>query len=220
MAIRHTEVFMVRHGQTDSNIAGLFHGATDVPLNETGLRQAELVAERVALLEDLQSLHTSPLRRAFATAEAISRRVGLSLQIHPDLQEMNFGEVEGLVLATMSERWPDLAERLKNDQDMDARFPGGESRGEFNQRVRHALDEIVTEYSGQRLVIVAHGGVISSLVAQILGDNPNNWRKYPVANCSVTHIEFATRGPVARLLNDVVHLEEVQIPVATEGSTE
>jgi broad specificity phosphatase PhoE len=211
---------MVRHGQTDSNIAGLFHGATDIPLNATGLRQAELVAQRVATLEDLQSLHTSPLLRAFVTAEAISRRVGLSLHVHLDLQEMNFGEAEGLVMATVTEQWPDLVQRLSDYEDIDARFPGGESRREFNQRVRHALDEIVTAHSGQRLVVVAHGGVISSLVAQILGDNPNNWRKYPVANCSVTHIEFATHGPVARLLNDVVHLEEVQVPAEVEEASE
>lgn len=220
MAIKHTEVFMVRHGQTDSNVAGLFHGATDTPLNATGLRQAELVARRVATLEELQSLHTSPLKRAFVTAEAISRQVGLSLHIHPDLQEMNFGDAEGLVMAAMIERWPDLARRFADDEDTDARFPGGESRGEFHQRVRLALDEIVTGYAGQRIVVVAHGGVISSLVAQIMGDNPNNWRRYPVANCSVTHIEFATRGPIARLLNDVVHLDEIQVPVAAEGDGE
>ena len=64
MTVRHTEVFMVRHGQTDSNVGGLLHGATDVPLNGVGMRQAALVASRIERLEGLGSLHSSPLTRA------------------------------------------------------------------------------------------------------------------------------------------------------------
>ncbi|HMM41814.1 MAG TPA: histidine phosphatase family protein, partial [Thermomicrobiales bacterium] len=64
MTIRHTELFLVRHGQTDSNVARLFDGATDTPLNQLGLRQAALVAERISTLSDLGSLYSSPLQRA------------------------------------------------------------------------------------------------------------------------------------------------------------
>ena len=73
MAIKHTEVFMVRHGQTDSNVDGLLHGATDVPLNGIGLRQAELVASRIEQLESLHSLHSSPLQRALGWGPVANR---------------------------------------------------------------------------------------------------------------------------------------------------
>jgi hypothetical protein len=49
------------------------------------------------------------------------------------------------------------------------------------------------------------------LVAQILGDDPNDWRRYSIDNCSVTHLELATAGPIAHLLNDIVHLAEIDI---------
>jgi broad specificity phosphatase PhoE len=211
MTVRHTEVFMVRHGQTDSNVGGLLHGATDVPLNPVGLRQADLVASRIEQLYSLDSLHSSPLKRALRTARAISSRTGIEPRLHSGLAEMNFGQVEGLTLAAMSEQFPELAKRFSDFSDLDARFPGGESRREFHSRVRLALDRIVTSHSGQRLVVVAHGGVIASLVAQILGDDPNDWRRYTIDNCSVTHLEFATSGPIAHLLNDVVHLEQIDI---------
>ena len=211
MTVRHTEVFMVRHGQTDSNVAGLFHGATDVPLNARGLRQAELVASRITALEDLHSVHSSPLQRARRTAEAITSCTGLPLRLHRGLAEMDFGQVEGLTLAEMSEQFQELAERFRDMSDRDVRWPGGESRREFHDRVRVALDNIVTTHAGERLVVVAHGGVIASLVAQVLGDDPNDWRRYTIDNCSVTHLELATSGPIAHLLNDVVHLGQIDI---------
>ncbi|HYI14760.1 MAG TPA: histidine phosphatase family protein [Thermomicrobiales bacterium] len=211
MAVKHTEVFMVRHGQTDSNVGGLLHGATDVPLNGVGLRQAQMVASRIEQLESLHSLHSSPLQRALTTAHAISSRTGLTPLLHGGLAEMDFGQVEGLTIAAMAEQFPDLAVRFADFSDLDARFPGGESRREFHDRVRMALDRIVTSHAGERLVVVAHGGVIASLIAQMLGDDPNDWRRYTIDNCSVTHLEFATSGPIAHLLNDVVHLEQTDI---------
>lgn len=211
MTVKHTEVFMVRHGQTDSNVGGLFHGATDVPLNAHGERQAQLVARRIAELDGLNSLHSSPLQRALTTARAISSTTGLQPRLHIALSEMNFGQAEGLTLETMSELFPDVALRFADISDFDARFPGGESRREFHDRVRIALDRIVADHSGERLIVVAHGGVISSLLAQILGHDPNDWRRYSIDNCSVTHLELATSGPVAHLLNDIVHLEQIDI---------
>jgi broad specificity phosphatase PhoE len=214
MTVRHTEVFMVRHGQTDSNAAGLFHGATDIPLNNKGLRQALMVADRMRQIDDVRSLHSSPLQRALVTAQAISRGTGLQPRLHVGLAEMNFGHAEGLRLAEMAQRYPELARRFEDFSDHDVRFPAGESRREFHERVRKTLDRIITEHAGERLLIVAHGGVIGSAVAQILGDNPNDWRKYSVENCSVTHIELATSGPVAHLVGDVVHLEQLDIDEA------
>lgn len=209
MPVRHTEVFMVRHGQTDSNFAGLFHGFTDVPLNQRGLKQAALVAARIAQIEELRSLHSSPLQRALATARAISDGIGLKPRLHPGLAEMNFGDAEGLRLNEMMERYPELSARFENIDDHDVGFPSGETRREFHARVRTTLDRIVTDHAGERLLIVAHGGVIGSAVSQILGENPNDWRRYSVDNCSVTHIELATTGAVAHLVGDVVHLEQI-----------
>jgi broad specificity phosphatase PhoE len=212
MTVKHTEVFLVRHGQTESNKLGLFHGATDVPLNALGLQQADLVARRIAEFEHVRSLHSSPLARALRTAHAIGSRTNLRPRLHAGLAEMNFGQAEGLTLAQLAEHYPEAARRFADFTDHGAAFPGGESRGGFHGRVREALDRIVTQHQGERLVVVAHGGVIASVVAQILGEDPGDWRKYHIDNCSITHLELATSGPVAHFVNDIVHLEGIRVP--------
>lgn len=218
MTIRHTELFLVRHGQTDSNVARLFDGATDTPLNQLGRRQAQLVAKRIGELADLSSLYSSPLQRALLTAQAISRNIGLQPVIEAGLREMNFGVAESHTMAAIIERWPELAARMQDPGQADVSFPGGESRREFHHRVRTTLDLIATAQQGQRIVVVAHGGVISSAVAQMLGHDPNDWRKFTVDNCSVTHIELATSGSIAHVVNDVVHLESLTIEQLPEAA--
>lgn len=206
----NTHLFLIRHGETDSNVAGYFHGSTDVPLNNRGLRQADLVAERVATLDALSALHASPLMRAAATAQAISTRTGLEPRFHHGLAEMHFGDAEGLTMELMAQNYPELAREMEDYTNIHARFPNGESRYEFHTRVRTTVDEIASQHLGERIVVVAHGGVIGSLVAQLLNE-PNDWRRYPIRNCSVTHIELAVDGPVAHLMNDTVHLEQLTL---------
>jgi broad specificity phosphatase PhoE len=198
----------------------LVHGATDVPLNAFGVRQAERVAARIQMLEELHSLHSSPLQRALQTATAIARTTRLDPRLHPGLAEMNFGEAEGLTYHQMLEHYNELMLRFTDPAEVDAAFPNGESRRQFHTRVRETVDYIVQEHTGERLVVVAHGGVIGSIVAQILGEDPYDWRKLEVHNCSVTHIELATDGPVAHLLNDVVHLDELDevAAIASNGA--
>lgn len=215
---RHTELFLVRHGQTDSNVAGLFHGSTDVPLNEIGLRQARLVARRIQQLERIQALHSSPLQRALQTARAISEGIRVPPRLQPDLSEIDFGEAEGLTIDALRERYPTILQRFQDPDDHDVAFPGGEPRRAFHQRVRLTLERIAQEHVGERVIVVAHGGVIASAVAQMRGEDPTDWRKYHVSNCSVTHVELATSGPITHLFNDVVHLEELSISTPAGGA--
>jgi len=208
---RTTDLYFIRHGETASNINGLLHGLTDVPLNELGLRQAELIAERLLELPGLDQIVSSPLRRALHTAQAIHRRSGAPLRVHHGLREMNFGAAEGVPFSEVGVVYPREAERFLDPSDMCARFPGGESRGEFFRRVERTVDDIANQYFGQHVVVVAHGGFISAVMAVLLRESANNWREKPIANCSLTHIELSSDGPVAHLVNDAVHLEQLDL---------
>ncbi len=215
----HTHLYLIRHGQTESNVAGLLHGATDVPLNAFGLRQAERVALRVQEMIDLNVMYSSPLQRALQTAQAISRLIDLPLHLHPGLAELNFGLAEGTTFSQLAEMYPELHAQLQNHDDPDVRFPEGESRGEFGNRVQAALDDIINAHRGQRIIVVAHGGVIARAAALFRGERPGEWQRYSIANCSVTHFEIATTGPIAHLIGDTVHLEGFDVePVATGGT--
>jgi broad specificity phosphatase PhoE len=78
------------------------------------------------------------------------------------------------------------------------------------------LDLIATANQGQRIVVVAHGGVIRSAVSQLLGRTPDDWRTLTVENCSITHVELASSGSIAHVVNDVVHLESLTVEQVSE----
>lgn len=210
-ASRQTHLYFIRHGETDSNVRGLLHGVTDVPLNELGTRQAELIAERIAGLDDLDRIVSSPLQRALNTARAIQRRSGLPLRVHERLKEMNFGAAEGIPFEQLGDRYPEQSALFLDPLADEARYPGSESRAEFFQRVERTVDDIANQYLGQHIVVVAHGGFISAMLGALLRENANNWRERPILNCSLTHIEMSTTDPVAHLVNDVVHLEQLDL---------
>lgn len=208
---RVTHLYFVRHGETESNVSGLLHGVTDVPLNPIGLQQAELIADRLASVSELDRIVSSPLQRALTTARAIQRKSGLPLRVYEGLKEMNFGSAEGIPFDEVGERYPEQSELFLDPSIVHARYPGGESRGEFFGRVNRVVDDIANQYIGEHIVVVAHGGFISATLAVLLSEHSNNWRDRPIHNCSLTHIELSTSAPVPHLVNDAVHLEQLDL---------
>lgn len=121
-------------------------------------------------------------------------------------------------MAEIVELWPDLAAEMQDGNWTNVQFPSGESSQEFHDRVRQTLDLIATAHRGERIVVVAHGGIIRSTVAQVLGYDFRDWRKITVENCSITHIELASTGSRTRVVNDVVHLESLTIDELPEAA--
>ena len=148
-----TDLVIVRHGETDWNLAQRIQGSTDIPLNDTGRAQAAATAESLAG-EEWHAIVTSPLGRARETARIISRRLDLGEpQVDGRLVERAYGEAEGLDAAALAERFPGMEG-----------VPGIERRSDVTRRVLPALESIALENQGRRVLIVAHGGVIGSVV--------------------------------------------------------
>jgi broad specificity phosphatase PhoE len=206
-----TELLFVRHGQTNSNILGLLHGRTDVPLTPLGHRQAEMVARRLSQFGDLSYLYSSPLRRARSTAEQIAMRTGLSLHLIDELAEFDFGDLEGYTYEQIQEYFPELYAKLLDPSTRDLPFPNGESPKQFHERVGTIVYELARSHRGERIVVVAHGGVIGSSIATLTGGSLDDNMRYSVRNCSVTHIELAgLRMSAIHCLDDVEHLLELE----------
>jgi broad specificity phosphatase PhoE len=214
-----TTLVLVRHGRTRGNTAMELHGRTDLPLDEHGVAQADLVAERIGAVIRADALLTSPLHRARATAESIGRRIGLTPRIMPGLVEMDFGEFEGLTLEHVAIEHPGLTTRFLDLDDHDVGWPGGETRRVFHARVRDAFDAILDEFRAHTVIVVAHGGVLGSFLAQIHGVSPNDWRAFPVPNCSITHLEVRADHTAVHALNDVAHLDDLDEVVSPLGQT-
>lgn len=146
-------IVLVRHGETDWNLAGRLQGRTEVPLNDTGRLQAAATTELLAAaaqdlgLDSWAGIYSSPLGRAVETARIIGSSLGFDEpRIHPKLLERDFGPAEGLLVTEAQVRWPNLE------------VPGGETVEALAQRASNAFDRLLTEASGS--IAVAHGALL------------------------------------------------------------
>lgn len=148
-------VVLVRHGETDWNLAGRLQGQEDTELNETGIRQAKLCGAYLAR-ESWDVILTSPFKRARKTADIIGQEVKIAPLVEvSDLRERDFGEASGLTHQEMALRFPD------------GRITGQEERLILARRAMGVLKYILRDYSGKKLVVVSHGGVINSILATL-----------------------------------------------------
>ena len=164
-----TRFIVVRHGETEWNVAGRVQGHKDSPLTARGLAQAEALADRLAR-ERFDALVASDLGRALKTAAAIGARSALEVMPDPRVRERSFGEGEGLDYDEIDRRWPDVFIRT-GTTDPDRAIPGGETRRQFHERVRAAFVALASEHAGRRVAVVSHGGVVAALY-RIVHDIP------------------------------------------------
>lgn len=204
-----TTLFLVRHGRTDSNVRGLLHGRTDVPLDEHGVRQAACIAERMVGEGGVDVLISSPLQRALATARAIGERLGLEPRTMSELAEIDFGSFEGIALHRLLEEHPEIANRVDDLSDDEFGWPEGETRRGFHERVYAAFLAILSEHHAHRVAVVAHGGVIGSFLARVHDMTGDDWSTFHVENCSYTHLAITERHTTLHAFNDVTHLAEL-----------
>ena len=150
-----THLVLVRHGQTDWNLQGRIQGSSDIPLNSTGRSQAVEAGLRLAA-DSWDAIASSPLSRAFETAQIIASEVGLdpeAVERIDAIMERRYGSAEGLTGAEVEARY-----------DGGKSVPGRESRSEVIARVRPALIGLAQRHPGENVLVVSHGGVIGSLV--------------------------------------------------------
>jgi broad specificity phosphatase PhoE len=205
MSERETTLYFVRHGESEANAAGRFAGRMDSPLTPRGREQAEAVAEVLSRV-GFDHVVSSDLRRARDTAEAIARRHGLRVEVHPDLAEIDVGDAEG-------KAFEDLRTRPDWTPDSFVQWPGGESLDQAFRRAKGAVDRIVAEHPGRTVCVVGHGGITRILVSHFLGLLPKLYRHHaPTRNTDITIVR--TDGVTYRVeaLFDDAHLDKPASP--------
>jgi alpha-ribazole phosphatase len=201
----YTKLFLVRHGETDWNLERRYQGQSDVPLNERGLRQAKATAQRLAR-EGISFIASSDLQRARRTAEAIALRCALPVWEDPRLREMSFGAWEGLTHDEIQARWPGEMEAWFADPVSTAP-PGGETLAQVSARVRSALDETVKRTPGKTGVLVAHGGVLRTLICLALGLDPQAQWRFRIHEASISEVHLYDGTAALVTLNHTHHLK-------------
>lgn len=143
----------MRHGQTELNVRGLLNGSLDDELTETGRKQAS--EARKALPATLKMIYSSTLRRAKQTAEIINDELQLPVIYTDDLQEVNFGVLNGTPFVDEIK-----ARHVAMDYDWK---PSGESVDDVRARVTRALTDIAAVNADSEALLVVHGGIIRML---------------------------------------------------------
>jgi len=203
-------VYLIRHGETEHNIGRRFLGSTDVPLTPRGLEQVRRLAELLParLLTPVGSTWcvASPLLRAQQTADAVAGRLGLEFATDTDLREMDFGAWEGLNSQEIEARFPGALEEWMSLTDQ-AAFPGGESFGEFEERVARAQARIVARQADSVLVF-AHGGVVRALLCGLLNLGRECFWAFDVRPASLVRVDVFEKGALLAELWSVDDREE------------
>ena len=191
-------LILVRHGRTPANAAGLLQGHLNQDLDKVGERQAEAVAQHVQASVAVDTVISSPLRRAQQTASAF----GLPVETDERWIELSYGEYEGKphndVPSEVWSRWI---------HDFDFIPPGGESLSALDQRVRAACDDLRERATQQNVVVVSHVSPMKSAVAWTLGvDIGISWNCH-LDHASVCRVRFRGERPVLLTFNETVEVE-------------
>jgi len=167
------ELIIVRHGETEWNRKEIFRGRMDVPLDEVGVRQAELLGEHLACLK-ISAVYSSPLRRAVDTAGMITRHHNLTAQLSENLIDIDYGRWQGLSREDVKNTHRELYTEWIEHPDK-VKFPDGESLEDIRQRVLAFLNEALPKHEG-RMVVVSHRVVNKVLICALLGlGNSHFW---------------------------------------------
>lgn len=189
-------IFLVRHGQTAANASGLFYGSTDIPLTPLGIEQSTRVAGLLAEISFSQVL-SSQLTRAQQTAELIVPITGFD----PRLNEMDFGRWEMRHFSDIAEEEPEAWQRWIDDWQ-NATPTGGEPFTHFAERVKAVAEELALRREPGDMLIVAHQGVLSLLLAHWLRMPTESLWHFPFKQDAYTMVENRDGFMVLRVFND------------------
>ena len=200
-----TTVYLIRHGQTAWNKEEIFRGRTDVPLNEIGLREAELAGGYLKDKE-IHVIYSSPLSRAWQTAQKIAQFHNLEVQPLNGIIDMSFGRWEGHSLQEIQKNDGELYRQWREEPHR-VRIPGGESLDEVRIRTMAALEEMIQLHPEKTLVLVSHRVITKVLICGILGiDNSHFWQ-IGQDTTAINLIQQRNGKYILSLMNETCHLK-------------
>ncbi len=212
-----TEFFLVRHGESAPIVPGQpipqVDGQDDPALAPEGREQAERVGQRLAD-QQIDAIYVSSLRRTHETAAPLAARLGLTPTVDADLREVFLGEWENGGLRRHSVEGHPLVAQLFGEQRWEV-IPGAETAEELTSRLTRALTRIAAAHPDQRVVVVAHGGVIGELVRLAAGGG-HGFAFVGADNGSISHLVLQGDRWVVRRFNDTAHLGGFDLVAAPE----
>ncbi len=204
-----TTCYLVRHGTTAWVDENILHGITDIPLNDNGINQAKETAKALKGIK-VDFLFSSPLSRAFQTAEIIGQELALKPIAIEDVKEMSFGWMEGTKFKEGDfDRNHSFRSWFNQFKEDFVRWISGESKKRFSRRVLCGWQKILDQSNGRDFVLVAHSGVIHAIMRHCFDtSHANNGDFYAIHPGAFNEILINKTGEAELIrLDEHAHLQ-------------
>lgn len=199
-------LILVRHGQTASNRDRIIQGCgSDSGLSQRGREQAERTASLLGK-QKIDTIYSSPLKRAVDTAQAIAQSCQLEVNVAPGLKEIDAGELEGVSLDNMGEQHLDpWREWMRGNTSLP--LPGGESLEELQRRAWREIERIMERHRDETVVVVSHLMVILAIICRAIGIDLRHALHLRQDPAGISIVEISAQGNSLLLFNDACHLD-------------
>ena len=201
-----TRIIAIRHGETTWNVDTRIQGHLDVPLNDTGRRQAALLAQALAE-EPIAAIYASDLNRAWETAQYLARALEVDVTSEKGLRERCFGDFEGKTFAEIELLLPEQAIRWRK-RDPEFAPSGGESLLNLRGRVIEAAERLAADHPGELIALVGHGGVMDVLYREATRLELQAPRTWALGNAAINRLLWSPQGFSLVGWADTQHLDD------------
>lgn len=156
---------------------------------------------------EVNAVYSSPLKRALHTAQAVADGHQLTVQVEPDLREIEVGELEGVTIAELGTNFSQFLVQW-HERKGSVKMPGGESLVDLGDRVWSTIQRISDKNRQETVVVVSHFFVIVTAICEALGLPLNHIERIRIQTGSVSILDFGDKDPRLVLLGDTCHLRE------------
>ena len=201
-------IYFVRHGETTYSQTGGFCGAIDPELTPAGFQMAEQFAATYAKVP-WEAVYVSPMKRTIATAKPLCDAVGIEMQLHDGLREINYGDWEGKTVEAVKKDYEEDYINWLTEPAWNAPTNGGETSVEIASRSSLVIAEIQEKYKSGNVLVVSHKATIRILLCSLLGIDLGRYRyRIGALAASVSIVKFDVRGPLLEVLGDRSYMDE------------
>jgi len=202
-----TDIYLVRHGQTEWNTQLIFRGRKDIPLNERGHKQARAIA---GALKDrnIDAIYTSPLSRAVETAQPVATLFDLEVVPVQGFIDINYGEWEGVSYDEVKKRYTDQYAQWEKRPEL-VQFPQGETLDVVKERAFGALTDIARKNPTRSVLIISHRVINKVLLCALLGLSTGHFWEIRQDTGCINIMEYSGEQFVLCAMNDTCHLKEL-----------
>ena len=188
------EILFKRHGETDCNKKHLYYGHLNPSLNKTGISQLKNTKKKLEKMnEKIDIVFSSDLKRCRESLELLKINKNIKTYFSEELRELNFGNIEGKTYKEIENEFPHYVYEMKNNW-RHFKTEGGESLSDLQKRSVTEINKIKNEHKNKKILVVAHAGVIQSLISYYLFNNLDGYWQFKLDNGSITKMTVMNDG--------------------------